>query len=108
MQATREVHTAATMAFDLGADGEAAQGQVRRTWQQIAAAFWRGATASGEEAKPKPLYRTKVYEWLCATSHMLLVVTGRSWEAFAQPPRKFAHTKKTIFKKFMFVCLFCC
>jgi len=83
-QAMRDLVTAATLAISVGTELE--QKQQRLSWKQVALNFWKQeAKDSTENNKVKPLHRKKVYEWLCATTHMLHVACGRGWEAFAQP-----------------------
>ena len=80
-QGMRDLVTPATLAFqddDLGAQDEA-----KKSWKEIAESFWMKTAAASEETKSKrakPLHRTKVYEWLCATCHMLQCAIGGTWE----------------------------
>ena len=57
----------------------------KKSWRDLAAEFWKRASMSGAANKAKKLYRAKVFQWLCATEHMLKIATGRGWLAFAQP-----------------------
>ena len=77
--ATRDLATSATMAFQTNdAEDIAAQAAARRTWRELATAYWQStATDTEKERKAQPkFHRTKAYEWLVATSHMLMVATG--------------------------------
>jgi hypothetical protein len=65
------------MAFLNGSEEEVAG--AKRTWKELAVAFW---TASADAPKMKPLCRTKTYEWLCATEHILCLSTGARWSTF--------------------------
>jgi hypothetical protein len=66
-----DLTTAATVAFTAS---EKADGRLR--WEQVALGFLGGKQ---QEKGPKTLKRTKVYEWLVATNHMLHVATGAAW-----------------------------
>jgi hypothetical protein len=61
--------------------------QEKQTWGQVALEFWRQtATDSAEDTtKKRKLHRTKAYERLCATTHMLLIATGVAWEFIVNP-----------------------
>ncbi len=60
--------------------------EARSSWKRMASEFWKSHAADDAEEKGKKtkptFYRTKAYEWLCATTHQLQIATGRSWEAF--------------------------
>ena len=83
-QATKDLTTAATLAFqddDLKSQAEAAP-----NWAEIERSFWSRSAEQDQESslKTPKLKRTKVYEWLCATTHMLLVATGNKSDIFPQ------------------------
>ena len=50
----------------------------KATWRDLAAKFW----VDSAQNKVKPLHRTKVFEWLCATDNMLRIATGEGWQSF--------------------------
>ena len=57
---------------------------MRKTRQQLSMEFWKDPADAGPQ--PRPLCRTKVYEWLVTVTSMLLVATCETFEAFVQPP----------------------
>lgn len=69
--------TAATLAFQSGDEGAIAA--AKASWRDLAKKFWQDQE---EQKKGPTLHRVKVYEWLCATEHMLRASMGEGWYAF--------------------------
>ena len=101
-QAGRDLVTGPTLAFQEGDGGGECGECVKASWKSISTPFWQRTAADGEASKlqaPK-LHRKKTYEWLCGTSHMLMVAIGATW-ATRQLNNcsnivKFRHTHVTI------------
>lgn len=73
------------MALQSGNPDEVAEAQ--QSWQDAAAHFWNQC-ADDEGGTPKNIKkacRVKVYEWLAATDHSLVVGTGQGWSQFLVP-----------------------
>jgi hypothetical protein len=82
-KACRDLVTSATLAFEDKADVDA-QSEQKQNWKDIARNFWvkSAADTDAQTGKRKKLHRTKVYEWICATTHMLHIAMGVTWEYF--------------------------
>ena len=73
--------TSATLAFQ-GAGDEGLRKEERSSWQEVAEDFWSAsnkADADEKKRKKPKLHRNKLYEWLCATCHMLQIALGHTW-----------------------------
>ena len=86
-QATRDLITAATMAFVLGTEHE--KEGAKASWADLASAFWKTSGQMKDEETPRArkLHRTKVFQWLCAANHMLQVSTGRGFNGWRLHPQ---------------------
>jgi hypothetical protein len=63
---------------------------VKKSWKQVAKEFWQDTADIDSKARTKQpkLHRIKVYEWLCATTHMLLIASGKTWDSFRTTPEE--------------------
>ena len=86
LQAVPELMTAATLAFQDKSSQEV--GQAKQNWKDVAARFWLDQKEMCRDVKQKKLKRTKVFQWLMATSHMLMVACGVGWSAFQLPEQE--------------------
>ena len=78
--------TAATFAFQSSSnicpkEQQQKQSQAKADWRSVATDFW-DATAAESDRKKKVMYRTKVFEWIVATCHMLLIGCGSTRESW--------------------------
>ena len=82
----RDVVPSATLAFQHPEDAAEQQPELL-SWRRLSWQFWSEAAAAGMKQKggTKQRFKTKTYEWLCATMHMLLIATGRTWGFPMQP-----------------------
>ena len=48
-------------------------------WKDLAEEFWKRQGELTERQRRPKLQRTKAYEWIAATTHMMLCGTGRTW-----------------------------
>jgi len=87
-QATRDLVTQATMAYQ-DSDNTIDAQNAKAAWRDIARDFLAKSAEDNVKSKPRKLHRTKVYEWLCATSHMLRVAMGKNGH-LGWPGRKWA------------------
>ena len=51
---------------------------VKADWRDIARDFWTKSAEDSVKSKPSKLNRTKMYEWMCATTHMLRIAMGKN------------------------------
>ena len=83
-QATRDIITSATLAFQ-NDENKTDQEKAKASWRSLADDFWSQTAAESDKNKKKILHRTKVYEWIVATCHMLMIGCGSTWESWPAP-----------------------
>ena len=96
LHATRDFVTQATLAYQYN-DLKPEQDLAKRNWIDLAKQFWQSAHDDSEEANAKApkLHRKKASEWLCATTHMLQICIGATWNLFKVEPSKTRLTLQT-------------
>ena len=65
--------------------------EAKASWRETAKAFWRQHASEEQQHKQTKLQRAKAFEWVVATTHMLLVAMGRTWSYFkvdAEPTKR--------------------
>ena len=89
IEATRDLITSATLAFQHSQQREE-QAHEKASWRAVATSFWQDTVVDngGQPRKRQrvSLHRTKSYEWLCATTHMLQIAASKTWQDFVPAP----------------------
>ena len=81
----RDLVTSATLAFQYDDSNAQKEQQLEKTsWRELARNYWKATAAdsSDKSTHKRQFHRTKSYEWIVATSHMLMIAMGKTWLFF--------------------------